>query len=204
MTKSRPRLQVWNPKKTLIKIHRDLFLIHTFIDPHFDEGSLTLFEKLVLTVEDKRFFDHPGVDLISTCRATAKAMIGRGKGGASTIDMQFVRTATGYRQKTFKRKLYEMFLAVLIQFRYSKKQILRSYLDCAFFGSGLHSASAASHKVFQNHPGRLNPYEASHLASMLVYPRPLLGSDSWRNKIERRGKYSLLRFDRLKKRFEKI
>ena len=131
-------------------------------------------------------------------------MLGKAKGGASTIDMQFVRTATGYKEKTLRRKWYEMLLAVLIQYRYSKPQILRSYLDCAFFGSGLVGAHQASLRMFSGAPGELTSDSAAQVAAMLVYPRPLRPEAHWIEKIQQRGRYGLARLERSKERFEKL
>ncbi len=52
---------------------------------------------MTIAIEDRRFFYHPGVDVLSILRETIKALKGRKHGGASTIDMQFVRTVTGYQ-----------------------------------------------------------------------------------------------------------
>jgi membrane peptidoglycan carboxypeptidase len=95
-------------------------------DPQPD--PLTDFEILVLILEDRRYFEHHGIDIRSSIREIRRAVTLHRYGGASTIDMQFVRTATDYRQKTLRRKLYEMLLAWIIQYRYNKFEILRSYL----------------------------------------------------------------------------
>jgi membrane carboxypeptidase/penicillin-binding protein PbpC len=191
-------------KGTLIRIHRDLFAIERKLI--WNEGApvLTIFEKIVLVLEDKRFLRHNGFDLIAGTRELLKTLMLRKHGGASTIDMQFVRTATGFKAKTFSRKIYEITLSVIIQFRYSKLTILRSYLNCAFFGSGLHGAEHASLKAFGRPVFQLSRNEAAQLASMLVYPRPLRAEKKWRMKIERRAAYGLRRMARLEESFKKI
>jgi membrane peptidoglycan carboxypeptidase len=148
-------------------------------------------------MEDKRFFRHNGFDLIAFSREILKAMLFRNHGGASTIDMQFVRTATNFRRKTIGRKVYETILATLIQFRYPKFTILRSYLRSAYFGSGLYGAEKASLKEFGRALGDLSSKEAATVAAMLVYPRPVRPRSSWRLKIERRSAYGLARLRRL-------
>lgn len=195
--------QLFSVKQALIKIHRDLFAIEAKAQ-HFAEywGPLSGFEKLVLVLEDRRFFSHSGFDWIAALRELSKALTFRRTGGASTIDMQFVRTATGFRDLTAKRKLYEIFLAWLIQFRYSKLIILRSYLACAFFGSHLYGAEKASRSVYGKLPTILDAAEAAELASMLVYPRPIRPTDEWTRKIQRRAAYGRSRINRFEQRFQ--
>lgn len=188
----------------LIRIHRDLFRIERKRDYFANDLPLSPFEKLVLILEDRRFLRHDGVDLIACVRETLKSIIRRSHGGASTIDMQFVRTATGFRDKTLGRKLYEMFLSRLIQFRFTKLAILRSYLDCAFFGSGIYGCRAASRRIFDKEITEISDREAAELASMLVYPRPSHPSPAWEKRIERRSLYGLARLERFKKSFEKL
>jgi membrane peptidoglycan carboxypeptidase len=191
-------------KKLLVRLHRDLFAIERKIISCEGAPVLTSFEKLVLVLEDRRFLRHSGFDPIAFTRELLKAVVGRRHGGASTIDMQFVRTATGFKDKNLRRKLYEIALASMIQYRYSKLLILRSYLDCAFFGSHLYGADRASLKVNGKALAELSDNEASKLAAMLVYPRPLRPEEEWGMKIERRAAYGLRRMARFEKSFEKI
>lgn len=188
-----------------MKLHRDLFSIDAHIERHAAEvGGLTAIEKLVIVLEDRRFFLHRGFDWIAACREMISALTFRRFGGASTIDMQFVRTATGFRDRTAMRKLYEILLAMLIQFRYTKLVILRSYLDCAFFGSHLYGVKKASKALYNKHPFVLTEQEAAEIAAMLVYPRPLRPNDKWMGRIQRRAAYGLQWVRRLEKSFDKI
>jgi N-acetyl-anhydromuramyl-L-alanine amidase AmpD len=163
--------------------------------PRAHAATLTALELMTIAIEDRRFFYHPGVDVLSILRETIKALRGRKHGGASTIDMQFVRTVTGYRAPTMKRKFYEAFLAVVIQFRYKKLEILRSYLACAFFGSGLIGANAAAQRVFNKSADRLSMEEASFISAMLAYPRPLQGLPHWEQRARRRAAYAVAVFE---------
>lgn len=115
----KPKLKIWRPREILIKIHLDLFAIDSKIQSilAYYPPALTNLEKLTLVLEDRRFLFHYGIDLKSVLRETIRAVTFRSHGGASTIDMQFVRTCTGYKERTLTRKLYEMLLAVIIQFR---------------------------------------------------------------------------------------
>lgn len=187
----------------LLRIHLDLFKIDELVTYDFG-GSLTDFEVLVLALEDKRFFQHRGIDVVSVVREFWRAITFRRFGGASTIDMQFVRTATGYRERTLRRKLYEMLLAGLIQYRYTKFQILRAYLSHAFFGSRLIGAERASTRLYRIGPSALTLEQAAELAAMLVYPRPLVPTTGWRSRLDRRAAYAQRLYPRLKQRLKQL
>ena len=192
-------------RRMLIQIHLDLFKIERRILCLPQPEPLTDFEILVLILEDRRFFKHYGIDLRSVVRELVRALTFQRFGGASTIDMQLVRTATGYRQPTLRRKSYEMLLAWIIQYRYNKFDILRSYLACAFYGSHLIGIDAAAKDVF----GVWSQFELSfdqsaELAAMLVYPRPLEPTARWRANVSRRAEYAKRLYPRLKQGFQQV
>ncbi len=162
--------------------------------------ALTSLELMTIAIEDRRFFHHPGVDARSVLRETLRVLTGRKHGGASTIDMQFVRTVTGFRAPTVKRKVYEAFLALAIQFRHRKIEILRSYLACAYFGSGLIGANAAAQRLFKKNADWLSLEEAALISAMLAYPRPLHGLPRWEQRAQRRAAYAMAVFARRKRR----
>jgi Transglycosylase/N-acetylmuramoyl-L-alanine amidase len=190
------------PPAWLARLQNDLSRIHQYVLPLPRSSSvrLTALELMTIALEDRRFFYHPGVDVPSVVREAIKALRGRRHGGASTIDMQFVRTATGFRAPTFSRKTYEMFLALVIQFRYKKLEILRSYLACAYFGSGLIGANAAAQRLFNKDADRLSFEEASLISAMLAYPRPLDGLPRWEQRARRRAAYAVAVFAARKSR----
>lgn len=202
----RPKLPPLDLRNALITIHTDLFTIHSKIRPYliYFPVQLTNLEKLVLVLEDRRFFRHQGIDLISLAREVLRAITFRRHGGASTIDMQLIRTSTGYRAHTFKRKAYEMLLAWLIQFRYSKIVILRSYLACAFFGSRLRGAEVAARKMFAKAATDLSIDEAAIVAAMLVYPKPLQPTNKWQSRLDRRAEYGKRVYIARKERFDQM
>lgn len=174
------------------RLRNDLARIRSFEDAQAeDRTQLSALEIMTIVLEDRRFFHHFGVDLVSVLREVSRAMSFRKHGGASTIDMQFVRTATGFRQHTIGRKLYEAVLAFALQFHCGKRAILRSFLACAFFGSGLIGADAAAHKVFGKNADGLDLEEASFIAAMLAAPRPLHATPQWEAKVRRRAAYAL-------------
>lgn len=187
----------------LVKVHGDLFTVDRYTVFVGFEGLSTL-EKMVVLLEDRRFFGHRGVDFRSVAREIVRVVTFKKHGGASTIDMQFVRTATGYRERTLRRKIYEILISVIIQFKYTKLQILRSYLNCAFFGSGLIGARAACESVFQKSVDQLTPNEAAFIAAMLVCPKPLVPKDAWFRRVDRRAIYARNLFERYEKSFDKV
>ena len=202
----RPRRQYPSLRRSLVRVHEDLLTIHNAIEPWlatYPQG-LTLFERCVLVLEDRKFFAHMGINWRRIMVETLKAMVCLRHGGASTIDMQLVRTATNYRKRTLKRKIYEMMLSYIIQHRYSKILILRSYLNIAYFGTGFSGASSPSYELFGKHPDQLNLQEASKLASFLVFPKPRSENSEWKRKVSRRSNYIESVYPRYEKRFNKI
>lgn len=198
-----PRLRLLSLRKTLIHLHEDLIDIDNCVrrgGHDYIQGptKLTEFEELVLALEDRRFFKHCGVDIKSMIRELAKAATLQRHGGASTIDMQLVRTATGYYEKSLSRKFYESLLSIIIQFRYSKLSILRSYLNSAYFGTGLRGAESACYNMFNKCIDDCTADEASQVAAMLVYPKPRDPQKSWLIKVSRRAAYGRLIANRLK------
>jgi hypothetical protein len=184
------------PSTWLAKLRSDLSRIDQNVRslPHSAANTLTALELMTIALEDRRFFFHRGIDLRSFFRETIKAVTGRKHGGASTIDMQFVRTVTGFRALTIQRKIYEAFLAFVIQSRHKKLEILRSYLACAFFGSGLIGADAAAQRIFNKNADRLTIEEASFISALLACPRPLHGVPRWEQRARRRAAYAVAVF----------
>jgi membrane peptidoglycan carboxypeptidase len=205
LRKQEPKLILPGLRVILLKIHADLFTIDRRIQRHskYYPEYLTNLEKMAIVSEDRRFMSHRGVDVRAIIRELFKAVTWRKHGGASTIDMQFVRTATGYRSRTIRRKLYEIFLSLIIQFRYDKVTILRSYLACAFFGSHIKGAASASRVMYNKSADDLSIDEASVIASMLVYPRPLSAPLSWKSNVEGRAQYTMRFYLSNKKRFDR-
>jgi membrane peptidoglycan carboxypeptidase len=177
------------PKSTRMRIQGDLAVIVQDLAWSYDD--LDYLEVVIILLEDRRFFEHDGVDWWSIGRELYKMLTFRRHGGASTIDMQYVRMRTGYRKRTMSRKFYEMFLATLLQERMDKIQILRAYLSEVYLGSGISGVREAARKVFGKARYDLTLNEAAQIASMMVYPRPLSPSENWHRKIKRRATYGV-------------
>ena len=134
------------------------------------------FADAVVTFEDKRFYWHPGVDILSIIRAFREnSASGSIVSGGSTITMQTVRLLEHYPPRTYRQKFHEALAAVFFELRYSKKHILELYAANAPFGGNVVGLEAASWRYFARPPASLSWAEAATLAVLpnqpsLVYP----------------------------------
>lgn len=182
-------------RSALSEFHYDLKAICAVRLP-VGRDDLSELETLVVLLEDRRFFQHRGIDWKSIIREIWKMCTFRRHGGASTIDMQLVRTVTGYRTRTFRRKGYEMLLAYALQSHMNKIEILRAYLHIAYFGTGIVGFEVAAETLYDKEMFELSRNEAAQIASMLVYPSPSIPTKAWRKKIKRRSTYGLRLFEK--------
>lgn len=121
-------------------------------------------EKAVLTYEDKWFYYHPGFNPLAIGRAMFQNVKHkRIVSGGSTITMQLVRV-TNYRKRTYLNKAGELFLTMKMEWKYSKREILRFYLERAPYGGNIIGIKAASLKYFNKEPAQLSWSEAATLA----------------------------------------
>jgi penicillin-binding protein 1B len=144
----------------------------------------------VLAAEDHRFFQHGAVDLRALARAFwANLTHGRVTQGGSTVTQQLVKNRLLTPERTFVRKLREASLAMLVEARYSKQQILEAYLNEAYFGQrgplALRGVGAAARAYFAKEVHQLTPGEAAILGGMLRAPNtysPVLHPDRARER----------------------
>lgn len=188
--------------RTFPSLHRDMMRVCAPF-PYSPYNDLSVLETIVVLLEDRRFFQHKGIDWRSWVRELWRFFTFQKHGGASTIDMQFVRTQTGYKQRTLRRKLYEMLLAYLLQSRMNKIAILRSYMGIVYLGSGIYGTTAAAQKIFGKEIYEIDRMEASLIAAMMVYPRPLSPTDEWEDKVARRAEYGLKLFEKFGTRYRR-
>jgi penicillin-binding protein 1A len=127
--------------------------------------------KALLAIEDARFYEHGGIDVVRIGGAALKDLAShRLAQGASTITQQLARSVFLSPEKTFARKINEIFLTVEIEKRFSKDQILTMYLNQVYFGHGNYGVEAASTWFF-GHPAKdLTLREAALLAGMIQRP----------------------------------
>lgn len=125
----------------------------------------------VVAIEDRRFFSHSGIDIFGIIRAYhANNNAGRIVQGGSTITQQLAKLLFLKSEKTFKRKIQEVILAIKLERNYTKEQILTFYLNRAYFGSGNYGVIDASKHYFNKNISNLNLQESALLAGLLKAP----------------------------------
>jgi 1A family penicillin-binding protein len=125
----------------------------------------------VLATEDRRFFQHSGVDYRRAVASVfANIRHGRIVQGGSTITQQFVRGAFLDRSRTYSRKLREAWLATELETRFSKRAILQAYLNHVYLGDGYYGVEAASRGYFAKPASQLNATESATLAALINRP----------------------------------
>jgi penicillin-binding protein 1A len=154
----------------------------------FDENRIALplnepvpplLKKAVVDTEDRRFYQHGGIDPIGIVRAAVVNLVHRGgRQGGSTITQQLARNSIGQMQRTYDRKFLEIFLAHRIELRYTKEQILRYYLDRIYFGQGLYGAETTANAFFGIPASKLNLQQCALLAGMISSPN---ASSPWKD-----------------------
>ena len=126
----------------------------------------------VIAAEDQRFFEHGGFDLRAIARAAlVNAREGTVTQGGSTITQQYVKNVY-FRDpsKTFLRKAKELRLAIEVERRYSKREILERYLNTVYFGDGAYGIKAAAETFFGHGASKISLPEASLLAAVIKAP----------------------------------
>ncbi len=128
----------------------------------------------VVAVEDAKFYQHHGYDAFGIIRAALKNLTaGHVRQGASTITQQLARNSFSLKEKTFRRKLLEIFLAQRIEDNFSKQKILELYLNRIYFGAGLYGAEAASRGYFGKPAREMSLAECATLAGLIKSPNRL-------------------------------
>ena len=122
--------------------------------------------KCVLIKEDRRFFYHPGFDILSIFRAFIGNISGKKRSGASTITMQLARMR-GNRKRTYLNKLKEIIEALKIEICHSKEEILKAYLDQAPYGMNIRGVGTASEMFFSKD---INKLTWAQYATLSVLP----------------------------------
>ncbi|MDR6755966.1 penicillin-binding protein 1A [Mycoplana sp. BE70] len=127
--------------------------------------------KAVLATEDRRFFDHFGIDFLGLARAmTENARAGGVVQGGSTLTQQLAKNLFLTNERTIERKIKEAFLSLWLEANLSKKEILRLYLDRAYMGGGTFGVAAASQFYFGKDITDVDLAEAAMLAGLFKAP----------------------------------
>ncbi|AKM08666.1 transglycosylase domain-containing protein [Pelagerythrobacter marensis] len=125
----------------------------------------------MISVEDRRYRSHPGIDPVGLARALWVAVTGDGRISAtSTITQQLARNIFLNSNRTLDRKLREAVLALALEWKFSKEQILELYLNKVYFGGGAYGVDSASRKFFSHPATELSTAEAAIIAGLVKAP----------------------------------
>src|SRR5262249_30637758 len=141
-----------HPQATLVFDRQNRQVFSFFVeqrkDVELDQVSARMIDALV-SVEDRRFYSHHGLDLVRIVKAGWRNRPrGRIVEGGSTLTQQLARLEQLMPDRTFTRKIREAMIAVRLEERYSKPQILTAYLNAVYFGDGYYGVEAASRGYF--------------------------------------------------------
>jgi penicillin-binding protein 1A len=125
----------------------------------------------VLSVEDRRFYSHFGIDPLGLARAMwTNLRAGRWVQGGSTITQQLAKNLFLTSDKTIRRKVQEALMALEIEHKFTKNEILTAYLNRVYFGAGAYGVDAAAKTYFSKPPSQLTLWESAVLAGLLKAP----------------------------------
>jgi penicillin-binding protein 1A len=125
----------------------------------------------VIATEDRRFYSHFGIDPIGLLRAAVTDLrAGHVVQGGSTITQQLAKILFLTPERSFARKARETLLALWLERRFSKEQILEIYLNRVYLGAGTYGVDAAAHRYFGKSAGELTLYESAVIAGLLKAP----------------------------------
>jgi penicillin-binding protein 1A len=127
--------------------------------------------KATLATEDRRFYEHFGIDVAGTFRALlTNAQAGGVRQGGSSITQQLAKNLFLSNERTIERKVNEAFLAIWLETRLTKNEILKLYLDRAYMGGGTFGVDGAAHFYFNKSVRDINLSEAAMLAGLFKAP----------------------------------
>ncbi len=127
--------------------------------------------KATLATEDRRFFEHFGIDVIGTARALVTNLnAGETVQGGSTLTQQLAKNLFLTNERSLDRKIKELFLSFLLESRFTKREILKMYLDSAYMGGGAFGVEAAAQYYFGKSVKDVNLAEAALMAGLFKAP----------------------------------
>src|SRR4029453_2081736 len=142
----------------------------------------------ILAIEDQRFYDHNGVDVVRVAGAALNnVMEGRLAQGGSTLTQQLARQSFLTPDKTWRRKITEIFVAARLERQFTKDEILGMYLNKVYFGDGLYGVEAASLGYFGKHASDVSVAEAALLAGLVKSPSSYAPTVSVERALARRN-----------------
>lgn len=146
------------------------------------------FKNAFISIEDSRFREHNGIDLKSMTRAAISVIKNKGKKtqGGSTITQQLIKNVLLTNEKSYKRKIEEIFIALYLEKLYSKDEILEFYLNNIYFGYNSYGIESASVEYFNKHANNLNLSEIAFLCAIPNNPSMFDPYQNIENTYERR------------------
>lgn len=125
------------------------------------------YKKATIAIEDHRFYSHHGIDIITTLRSLITNVQNQKiTNGGSSITQQVARNLYFTQEKSFIRKIAELFVAVDLENNYKKDEILEMYLNIIYFGDGYTGLKQASYGYYRVSPKQLSLYEQTMLAGI--------------------------------------
>lgn len=168
--------QVYDRNGKLIATYRDEVTRFMIDEPSLPDHV----GQAVIAAEDRNFFDHEGISIPGMIRAAwANATSGKVEQGGSTLTQQYIKNAVlEDPSRTVTRKVNEAILAIKLERRYSKDEILEFYLNTVYFGRGAYGIEAAARTYFAKHAEQLNIPEAAYLAGLIPAPEKYQDRDA--------------------------
>ncbi|MFI6446169.1 transglycosylase domain-containing protein [Kitasatospora sp. NPDC050543] len=123
-----------------------------------------------VSAEDRSFYQNTGVDLTGMARAGWNTLTGKGTQGGSTITQQYVKNYYLTQDQTVSRKVKELFIALKVDQRRSKDEILAGYLNTSYFGRNAYGIQSAAHAYFNIDVSQLDTAQSAYLAALLQAP----------------------------------
>lgn len=123
-----------------------------------------------ISIEDKRFYSHDGIDFITTTKSIIKRLTGQESGGGSGITQQLVKNIYLTPEQTLKRKIQEAIISLQIERKLSKDQILEAYLNNVYFSEGIYGVKVAAKDFFGKDLDQLTIRESATLAAVINSP----------------------------------
>jgi penicillin-binding protein 1A len=165
-----------SPNGQMVRVHAADGTVIVSLGPSY--GEWLPFDRIpdsmvdaMIAVEDRRFYMHPGVDPIGIARSGwVRVQRGHWAQGGSTITQQIARNIFLTNTRTFGRKFREMILAMAMERKFSKQEILELYLNRVYFGGGAYGIDAASRKFFGHPADKLSLEEAAIIAGLVKAP----------------------------------
>jgi len=162
----RPSVTIQAEDGTIIATFGDLFgqpLTLKEMSPYLPEA--------VVATEDRRFYHHFGIDPIGLLRAAfIDLRAGHVVEGGSTITQQLAKILFLTPERSLHRKIQEVLLALWLERRFTKQQILEIYLNRVYLGAGTYGVDAAAHRYFRKSAAKLNLFESAVIAGLLKAP----------------------------------